>query len=171
MTIMGVPSVDLTCMYFLQRKAASCSAEKSTVCVTHVKFKAGQGRMCHVICWGLQHFIGVLHNRKPGTYCPPGLKQQACPVLPPSLPCDTDGDMWPTIDKKKKGGGGVFEGRNACFWTPSISTPGQFCWGGCGTAVCLVVPNASYLTFIQCSRMLNIQQICIFNSPSRDISW
>lgn len=58
------------------------------VCPAHVKFKAEQGRMCYVMCWGLQHIIAVLHNRKPGTHCPLGLKQQACAVLPPPLPCD-----------------------------------------------------------------------------------
>lgn len=88
-----VPCVDLTRMLFLQRKALSCSAEKKMPCMypAHIKFKAGQGRMCYVMCWGLQHFIAVLHNRKPGTHCILGLKQQACRVLPPPLPCDTSG--------------------------------------------------------------------------------
>lgn len=90
------------------------------MCPTHVKFKAGQGRICYVMCWGLQHFIGLLHNRKPGTHCLPGLKQQACPVLPPPLPCDTKEDMWP-IEDKKAGGWGVFEGRNACASGPHPS--------------------------------------------------
>lgn len=122
--------------------------KKPRVCPTHVKFKAGQGRICYVMCWGLQHFIGLLHNRKPGTHCLPGLKQQACPVLPPPLPCDTKEDMWPIIDKKAGGwggGGGVWGKECMCFWTPSISTPGQFCWGGFGTAVSFYFPNASYI--------------------------
>lgn len=73
-----------------------------------MKFKERQGRICSVMCWGLQRFAGALHNRKLGTHCLQGLKQQACPVRPPPWPCDNDGDMWPIIDKRQGSGGAGF---------------------------------------------------------------
>lgn len=103
-------------------------------CHARFKFKADQGRMCCVMCWGLQHFIAVFHNRKPGSHCLQGLKQQAASA---PQPCDTD-DMWPAQGLgargplycliKKRG-----EKKNRMhLWSPSISTSGQLCLAGLG---------------------------------------
>lgn len=121
----SVSSVDLTYVYFPLGKQR-LSIKSTCVCPTHVKFKERQGRICSVMCWGLQRFVGALHNRKLGTHCLQGLKQQAYPVIPPLWPCDNDGDMWPIIDKRQ--GRGVFFSffwGKECqrFWIPSISAP------------------------------------------------
>lgn len=78
------------------------------------------------MCWGLQQFVGALHNRKLGSHCLQGLKQQAYPVSPPLWPCDNGRDMWPIIDKRQRRGGGFFFSffwgkERQHFWIRSIS--------------------------------------------------
>lgn len=126
--------------------------------------------MCYVMCWGLQHFNAVLHNRKPGTHCLPALKQQACPVLPPPLPCDTGGGH---VIIDKRGWRGLKEGMHA-FLDPIHlhlhSRPVLLRWfWDCSflfSARCTL-----YLTFKKRCRMSSVQQISILNCLSRDISW
>lgn len=133
------------------------------------------------MCWGLQHFTAVLHNRKPGSHCLPGLKQQACPVLPPPLPCDTGrGHVISSLVKSKRAallfdkrwwGVGV-KGRNACVSGPH---PSSLQASSAEVDLELQFPFSPkcmlYLTFIHCCRMSSVQQIYILNSLSRDISW
>lgn len=118
--------MDPTCVLLLQKgkqRLAQQKKKKPCECVLHM-LSSRLGRMCYVMCWGLQHFFAVLHNRKPGTHCLPGLKKQACPVLPPPLPCDTGwrhvtspgvGSKWPgfTVTDKARVEGGKKEGMHA----------------------------------------------------------
>lgn len=119
----GVPSVDLTSQLFLQRKTASCSAEKCPACPAHAQFKAGQGRMCDVMCWGLQRFTATLHNRKPGVHCLPGWNNRLAQCCLLHYHVILVRDMWLThgvskgaavqLDKEQEEGK---DGRNRCIF-------------------------------------------------------
>lgn len=105
-----------------RKKTQSGSAKKLSLVLAQRMWswredREGYGR---AICWGLQGFVGALHNRKLGSHCLQALKQQAYPVSPPLWPCDNDRDMWPITDKRPSRVR-FFWGKECIrFWIPSI---------------------------------------------------